>query len=191
MGRHRRGPAHGRARFTAGRARHKRHRPCRDHRRGKQARQQYSRGKFCPLPQQTGRRVRPRRNYTGITHPSLPNYLALTSGTTAGITGDCAPKDSGCTANVRSIADAVAQSGRSWKSYAEGMPAPCQAKNSGRYAVRHNPFMYYPGVTGDQGSCAAHVVPFTQLGQDLKSASAFPISCSSPRTCATTCTTAP
>ena len=48
--------------------------------------------------------------------------------------------------------------------YAEDMPAPCTAKNSGKYAVRHNPFMYYPGVTGDKASCAAHVVPFTQLG---------------------------
>jgi phosphatidylinositol-3-phosphatase len=113
-------------------------------------------------------------NYAGITHPSLPNYLALTSGTTAGITGDCSPKDAGCTANVRNITDAVTQSGRSWKSYAEGMPAPCQTKNSGRYAVRHNPFMYYPGVTADQGSCAAHVVPFTALEEDLKSSSSLP-----------------
>ncbi len=113
-------------------------------------------------------------NYAGITHPSLPNYLALTGGTTAGISGDCSPKDSGCTANVKSIAEAVAQSGRSWKSYAEGMPAPCRTENSGRYAVRHNPFMYYPGVTADQGSCASHVVPFTQLEADLKSASTLP-----------------
>lgn len=113
-------------------------------------------------------------NYAGITHPSLPNYLALTGGTTAGITGDCSPKDSGCTANVRSITDAVTQSGRSWKMYAEGMPAPCRAENSGRYAVRHNPFMYYPGVTGDKGSFAAPVVPFTRLDEDLKSASSLP-----------------
>lgn len=113
-------------------------------------------------------------NYAGITHPSLPNYLALTSGTTAGITGDCSPKEAGCTADVRSIAEAVAQSGRSWKSYAEGMPAPCHPKNSGRYAVRHNPFMYYPGVTADQGSCAAHIVPATALEEDLKSASSLP-----------------
>ncbi|MET3920323.1 phospholipase C [Arthrobacter sp. UYEF20] len=113
-------------------------------------------------------------NYAGITHPSLPNYLALTGGTTAGITEDCSPKDSSCTANVKSIAEALTQSGRSWKMYAEGMPAPCKSDNSGRYAVRHNPFMYYPGVTGDTGSCAAHVVPFTELEEDLKSASSLP-----------------
>ena len=111
-------------------------------------------------------------NYQAVTHPSLPNYLALTSGTNAGITEDCSP--SKCTANTPSIADRITQSGRSWKMYAEDMPAPCAAKNSGKYAVRHNPFMYYPGVTDDKASCEAHVVPFTQLAEDLKSASGLP-----------------
>jgi len=35
-------------------------------------------------------------NYTAITHPSLPNYLALAAGSTLGITGDCAPVGTGC-----------------------------------------------------------------------------------------------
>ncbi len=113
-------------------------------------------------------------NYHAITHPSLPNYIALTSGTTAGITDNCRPKDKGCRADVRSIADSVAESGRSWKMYAEGMPGPCQANDSGKYAVKHNPFMYYPSVTRDRASCAAHVVPFSQLDQDLGSAASLP-----------------
>jgi phospholipase C len=113
-------------------------------------------------------------NYHATTHPSLPNYIALTSGTTAGITDNCKPEATGCTANVPNIGDAVAQSGRSWKMYAEGMPAPCQAVNSGRYAVKHNPFMYYPSVTNDKGFCDEHVVPFSQLDEDLKSASSLP-----------------
>jgi phospholipase C len=113
-------------------------------------------------------------NYHATTHPSLPNYLALTSGTTAGITNDCTPAASACTANVRNIADAVAASGRSWKMYAEGMSAPCQAVNSGRYAVKHNPFMYYPSVTNDAAYCAGHVVPFSQLDEDLKTAAGLP-----------------
>ncbi|WP_223978898.1 alkaline phosphatase family protein [Arthrobacter sp. NicSoilB8] len=111
-------------------------------------------------------------NYRAIMHPSLPNYLALTSGTNAGITSDCKPKS--CTADVRSIADEITQSGRTWKMYAESMPAPCVAEDSRRYAVKHNPFMYYPAVTGDKASCSAHVVPFAQLDQDLRSASALP-----------------
>jgi len=111
-------------------------------------------------------------NYRAITHPSLPNYLALTSGTSAGITSDCKPDS--CTADVRSIADEITQSGRTWKMYAEGMPAPCAAHDSRRYAVKHNPFMYYPAVTDDAASCSDHVVPYGRLGQDLQSASTLP-----------------
>ena len=112
-------------------------------------------------------------NYQAVAHPSLPNYLALTGGTNAGITDDCNPGGK-CTANTPNITDRITQSGRSWKMYAEDMPAPCTAKNSGKYVVRHNPFMYYPGVTNDKASCAAHVVPLTQLAEDLKSASGMP-----------------
>src|SRR6478736_3951750 len=72
-------------------------------------------------------------NYQAIMHPSLPNYLALTSGTNAGITSDCKPRS--CTADVRSIADEITQSGRTWKMYAESMPAPCVARDFGSYAV--------------------------------------------------------
>lgn len=112
-------------------------------------------------------------NYQAITHPSLPNYLALTSGTTAGITTDCSP-GVGCTAKVPSITNQIEKSGRTWKMYAESMPTPCSAENSGNYAVKHNPFMYYPSVTDNQASCAEHVVPLPRLGEDLKSASSLP-----------------
>ncbi|WP_343900537.1 alkaline phosphatase family protein [Arthrobacter rhombi] len=112
-------------------------------------------------------------NYHAIAHPSLPNYLALMAGTTAGITTDCTPGPH-CVAGVPNITDALERSGRTWKMYAEGMPAPCTAANSGRYAVRHNPFMYFPGVTSDPAACAQHVVPFTQLARDLKTAASLP-----------------
>ncbi|HEY8294537.1 MAG TPA: alkaline phosphatase family protein, partial [Micrococcaceae bacterium] len=113
-------------------------------------------------------------NYEAVAHPSLPNYLTLTSGTNAGITNDCNPPGGACTASVRSIADQIQQAGRSWKMYAESMPAPCSPDNSGRYAVKHNPFMYYPNVTGNGASCAAHDVPFAQFAGDLTSASSLP-----------------
>ena len=38
--------------------------------------------------------------------------------------------------------------------YAEGMPAPCSTPNTGRYAVKHNPFLYYPSVTASAAYCA-------------------------------------
>ncbi|MDJ0356829.1 alkaline phosphatase family protein [Paenarthrobacter sp. PH39-S1] len=113
-------------------------------------------------------------NYQAVTHPSLPNYLALTSGTNAGITNDCNPPGGDCTARVPALTGEIQQSGRIWKMYAEGMPAPCTPNNSGSYAVKHNPFMYYPSVTDNKATCAAHDVPFSQLGADLKGASTLP-----------------
>ena len=56
--------------------------------------------------------------YRGVTHPSLPNYLALVSGSTHGITTDC----TSCTVAGRSLADTLEASGRTWKTYAEGLP---------------------------------------------------------------------
>lgn len=112
-------------------------------------------------------------NYRAVMHPSLPNYLAMTSGTNAGITDDCEPGD-GCMAQVPNITDAIEKSGRTWKMYAESMPAPCTATNSELYGVRHNPFMYYPSVTDDKAACEAHVVPLTRLSEDLKSAEGLP-----------------
>jgi phospholipase C len=111
-------------------------------------------------------------NYHAITRPSLPNYIALTSGTTAGITSNCKPDT--CQADVHSIADEIRKSGRDWRMYAEGMPEPCTADNAGRYAVKHNPFMYYPAVTNDRVSCSDHVVPFSRLDEDLKTDKSLP-----------------
>lgn len=107
-------------------------------------------------------------NYHAVAHPSLPNYIALQSGQTAGITTDCSPGP-GCTANVPNLADRLEASGRSWKAYEESMPRPCATKDSGAYAVRHDPFVYFDDVRGDAGRCASHVVPLPQLTADLRS----------------------
>lgn len=106
-------------------------------------------------------------NYFAAFHPSLPNYLALTSGTNAGITSDCSPS-ANCEANVKNIADEIEASGRSWKAYEESMPAACTTHNSGNYAVRHDPFVYYPDISGNSARCSQHVVPFSQLNSDIK-----------------------
>lgn len=112
------------------------------------------------------------KNYLAVTHPSLPNYIALTSGTTAGITTDCNPLD--CPAKVPNLVDKIERSGRSWKEYAESMPAPCSLTNSGEYAVRHDPFVYYPDIRNNRARCQSHVVPFSQLAHDLASTTSLP-----------------
>src|SRR3989475_8912185 len=103
-------------------------------------------------------------NYFAASHPSLPNYLALTAGSTFGIASDCTT----CFVNATNIADQVESSGRSWKAYMEDMPTPCyMGASAGNYAMKHNPFMYYTDIRNNAARCAAHVVPFTQFGVDM------------------------
>jgi phospholipase C len=112
-------------------------------------------------------------NYYDVAKPSLPNYLALTSGTTNGIHSDCSPS-SHCQVTEMNITDSLEQAGRTWREYAESMPVPCTMHNVGNYAVRHNPFMYYPDVTGNQARCDQHVVGFGQLSKDFRSEASTP-----------------
>lgn len=93
-------------------------------------------------------------NYHNITHPSLPEYIALTSGTPFSslkpFTLDCTPS-----ASCESSADNVfKQLGKHWNGYAESMPTPCDKSNSGFYAPRHNPAVYYTGLN----NCASNDV---------------------------------
>ena len=101
--------------------------------------------------------------YYGVTHPSLPNYLALVSGSTQGITSDC----TSCVAPGRSLADTIEASGRTWKTYAEGLPSPGYLGSfSGRYAKKHNPFAYFPDVANNPQR-RAQIVSLTRLATDL------------------------
>ena len=123
-------------------------------------------------------------HYSAITHPSLPNYLALTSGTTAGITTDCNPPGGSCLVTGPNLAQALDRAHRSWKMYAESMPAPCTTANTDLYAVKHNPFLYFPSVTDDPASCAAHDVPYSQLEAELATTTSLPdFSFISPNLC--------
>jgi phosphatidylinositol-3-phosphatase len=101
--------------------------------------------------------------YRGVTHPSLPNYLALVSGSTQGITDDC----TSCSARGRSLADTLEAKGLTWKSYAEGLPAPgWRGPSRGRYVKRHVPFLYFDRVAARRDRLA-RVVPLSRLSRDL------------------------
>ena len=103
--------------------------------------------------------------YSSITHPSLPNYLALVSGSTHGIRSDC----SSCLVSGPSLADTLERAHRSWKAYAEGLPRPgftgCCAP---RYAKRHVPFLYFRRVV-TRPARLRRVVPLRQISTDLES----------------------
>jgi len=102
-----------------------------------------------------------------ITHPSLPNYLALTSGSTQGITSDC----TGCHADARNIVDQLETAGISWSDYLEGVPGSCFAgAGAGGYARKHNPFIYYDDIAGSPRRCH-ELVGFSSLSRALRSGS--------------------
>ena len=95
-------------------------------------------------------------NYHGVSHPSLPNYLALTSGSTYNIVDDgfhALPKGG--------IGAQLSAAGIEWRAYMEGMNNACLSSRY-PYALKHNPFAYY------ESTCPQQVVPFTQFADDMK-----------------------
>jgi hypothetical protein len=102
-------------------------------------------------------------DYYAVGHPSLPNYIALMSGGTQGISSDC----TSCFVNVTNLADLIAASGRTWKSYQESMPSPCFLGNSGLYAQKHDPLIYFDSIRLNTALCDKSIVPISQLDTDL------------------------
>ena len=102
-----------------------------------------------------------------VTHPSLPNYLAMISGDTFGLDFTCDK----CLYDATTLVDLVETSGRTWKTYQEDMPTACYERTDhGLYAMKHNPFMYFESIRLDPVRCARSVVPYTQLYADIASA---------------------
>jgi acid phosphatase len=97
------------------------------------------------------------------THPSLPNYISLIGGDTFGITSNCED----CFINTPSLPDLIEQSGRTWKTYQDDMPAPCFVGSTLRYEQKHNPFIYFDPIRLDAERCAHSVVPLTQMDADI------------------------
>ena len=95
-------------------------------------------------------------------NPSLPNYLCLTGGTHFGCPGyDGGPNSNACTGlawTSPNIVDRVVGAGLTWKAYMEDMPSNCYSGDSGAYAVRHNPFVYYDSIASNATRCS-RVVP--------------------------------
>ena len=112
--------------------------------------------------------------YFATDHPSLPNYAELTSGQSfPNATSDCDPSAS-CDSTATNIADRIEASGRTWKAYEESMGSACTMANTGQYAARHNPFVYYTDITSNQTRCKAHVVDYSNLAADLQLAATTP-----------------
>src|SRR5579884_3564 len=116
-------------------------------------------------------------NYSAVSHPSLPNYLALTAGSTFGITDDKNP--SGHPLGSSSI---FSQLGSNWRALDESMPSNCYASDSGTYVAHHNPAAYYTSVAS---SCKSLDTPLGST-PDLSAAFTFitPNQCDNMHDCA-------
>jgi acid phosphatase len=95
-------------------------------------------------------------NYTAVTHPSLPNYLAIGGGSTFAVTDDNPPSSHPITG--ASVFGQTLAAGKTAKTYAETMPGNCDLTNSGNYAVKHNEWAYFAD-SNERAGCTANDVP--------------------------------
>jgi phosphatidylinositol-3-phosphatase len=146
-------------------------------------------------------------NYYGVTHPSLPNYVAAISGSNWGSNSDDVAQADDGYFNHLSLTDQLNAASISWKGYMESVPSAgytgdfgactnpptltgspdptCTAggdTGSALYVRKHNPFMLFPDVFTDPQQ-AANVVPLTQLSTDLNSRRAPQFVWISPNIC--------
>jgi acid phosphatase len=100
--------------------------------------------------------------YFADAHPSIPNYLMLTTGLMETLDDNFSG-----TINDDNVVRELVKAGKTWKAYAESLPSPGYVgADSGLYLRRHNPLTYLSDVQ-DSASQAARVVPFTQFATDL------------------------
>jgi phosphatidylinositol-3-phosphatase len=106
-------------------------------------------------------------NYFGVTHPSQPNYIAATSGSTNGVIND-----NDVTINVANIVDQLEANGKSWKAYMQSYSlctTPLDhACGNQLYERKHNPFISYQDVQSNP-TRVANIVDFSKFATDLAS----------------------
>lgn len=82
---------------------------------------------------------------------SLPNYIAMTSGTTGNVTSNGSPNS--WPQNQVSLFE---QLGPDWRQLNESMPTNCTTKGSGEFTVNHAPSHYYTRI---RDQCQLQSVP--------------------------------
>jgi acid phosphatase len=113
--------------------------------------------------------------HDSFVHPSEPNYLWMVAGENFGVLDDDDPVSHSIDSKSH-IADQIELAGLSWRAYQEGMGQPCGLTSHGRYAAKHDPFVYFSDINGWDGKafqpsqrCNDHVVDYSQLDGDLAS----------------------
>ena len=108
-------------------------------------------------------------NYYGVTHPSLPNYIALVGGSNFGLNVD----DANAVFDKPNLADQLEAHGYTWASYEESMPSAgflgaTYPPAGALYASKHNPFAHFEDIV-DNPARLQNIKPFTSLASDLES----------------------
>lgn len=98
--------------------------------------------------------------YASLAHPSLPNYIAMTAGSTLGVHDDHGPSSHPIPGP--SVFDVAVSHGHTAKVYAESMHDNCQRSSSDGYAARHNTWTYFT----DSASCPQLDVPADRIDAD-------------------------
>lgn len=104
----------------------------------------------------------------GVAHPSQPNYIAITSGSTNGVADD-----NDTTIDVPNIVDQLEAHGKTWTDYQQSLSL-CNGNKLAHacgdqlYERKHNPFVSYADVQSSPARMA-HVVDLSQLDADLAS----------------------
>ncbi len=117
----------------------------------------------APFVNRLARRGALATSYYAVGHPSLPNYLALTTGSTDGVTSDC----NSCETSSPTLAGQLQDAHIPWRAYFEGIPTPgFEGHAFLDYTKHYNPFAYSEQI-GD-GTARKHVVGFGGLRHDLQ-----------------------
>jgi phosphatidylinositol-3-phosphatase len=103
--------------------------------------------------------------YYGVSHPSQPNYIASTSGSTNGVADD-----NDTTIDVPNIVDELESRGKTWKAYMQSYSL-CKTPldhscGDQLYERKHNPFISYKNVQTNPAR-VANIADFSQLATDL------------------------
>lgn len=97
-------------------------------------------------------------NSHGVTHPSQPNYLALFSGSTQGVTNDSCPH----TVSAANLGSELIAAGKTFTGFSEGLPsAGSEVCTAGKYARKHVPWTNFSNVAASDNQ------PFTSFPANL------------------------
>jgi hypothetical protein len=101
--------------------------------------------------------------WSAVTHPSLPNYLAITGGSTFGVTDNGLPgRNAKKVGQAVTVFDQALRKGKTAKAYMESMRHNCQAINIStgrwdRYRVKHDFWPYFAAPPA-KANCRRHDV---------------------------------